>query len=93
MGSLKRMLVFNCETAFDISALDLTPGDYPSAILRNGFRIMELLNEGGPVQTMIMSPQPSGFRLLETRIVGVSAVVPSGPPIAALPSSLVKHVP
>jgi|HubBroStandDraft_4_1064222.scaffolds.fasta_scaffold350552_1 hypothetical protein len=93
MGSLKRMLVFNCETAFDISDLDLTPGGDPSAILRNGFRIMELLNERGPVQTMIMSPQPSGFRLLETRIAGLSAVVPSGPPIAVLPSSLVKHVP
>ena len=76
MGSLTRMLVFNCETAFDISGLDLTPGDDPSAILRNGFRIMELLNGAGPIQAMIMSPQPSRFRLLETRIAGPSAVAP-----------------
>lgn len=93
MGSLKRMLVFNCETAFDISDLDLAPGDDPSVILRNGFRIIELLNGRGPVQTMIMSPQPSRFRLLETRISGLSAIVPAGPLLAVPPSSLVKHVP
>jgi hypothetical protein len=93
MGGRKRMLVFNCETAIDISALELTPGDDPSVILRNGLRIIELLNEGSVVETIIMAPPPSGFRLLETRIAPLTTAAASGPPIAAIPSSLVKRIP
>lgn len=95
-GGMERpLLIFNSEQAFDLSDIQLENGDDPATILRNGLRIVELLNSG-PAQTFFSAPQPHSFRLLGSRIFipPISQVVAavSSAPQAALPSSLVKHV-
>ena len=43
MGSATRMLVFNSERAIDPSQVELTAGDDPAVILRNGIKVIEAL--------------------------------------------------
>jgi hypothetical protein len=92
-GNTKRLLVFNSSRAIDLSEIDLEVGDDPSVIARNGLRIINLM-KSDITQTLVMSPQPSSFRLVESRISAVqtSSLPTSAGPRAALPSSLVKHV-
>lgn len=89
-GATKPLLVFNSDRAVDLSQLGLEMSDDPSAVLRNGLRIVELL-KSDVVETAIMSPAPRSFKLLNARIPIVRAALGVGP-TTALPSSLVKHV-
>lgn len=95
MGNLKRLLVFNSETAIDLSDIALSVSNDPAVILRNGIRIVELL-KSDVRQTVVMAPAPHSFKLLNTRIPPLHALaggtMSSMPVMAALPSSLVKHV-
>jgi hypothetical protein len=84
------LLVINSERAIDVSQLGLEDSQDASAILRNGLRIMEMMNSG-VVTTVVAAPQPHSFRLLASRISSVIPVAGASPAIA-LPSSLVKHV-
>ena len=94
MRSITPLLVLNSERAIDLRGIDLTPGDDPTAILRNGLRVIETM-KSQPDVTMFAAPQPRIIRLLSARIgsipksVGAAA---SAAPQIALPSSLVKHV-
>jgi hypothetical protein len=45
-GYTKRLLVLNSERAIDLSEIELDDGQDPSAVLRNGVRIMEMMNSG-----------------------------------------------
>jgi hypothetical protein len=92
LGSVKRLLVFNCERAVDLSQMELLPGDDPAIILRNGLKVIEALKED-TVLTMFAAPGPQSFRLMEARIGLLPAVahVAGGAVTTALPSSLVKH--
>ena len=94
MGTISPLLVLNCERAINLHEIDLTPGDDPTAILRNGLRVIETMKTQ-PVVTMFSAPQPRIIKLLSARIgiipKSLGAAAPAGPQIA-LPSSLVKHV-
>src|SRR5581483_1315150 len=93
-GNKTPLLVLNSEHAIDLSHVELTPGDDPVTILRNGLRIVDAM-KSDIVETVLAAPQPHSFRLLNARIgetpVSASAAVTPAPQ-AALPSSLVKHV-
>lgn len=94
LGDVRTLLVFNSERAIDLSQVELTPGDDPSIILRNGLRVIEAL-KSDPVTTIFAAPGPHSFRLLQTRIVvsPATAIAPAtGAARVATPSSLVKHV-
>ena len=95
MGDLKRLLVFNCEKAIDLSGIDLSVSNDPAIILRNGIRIVALL-KSDVLQTVVMSPAPHSFKLLSVRIPPLHGMargmMSSMPMTAASPSSLVKHV-
>jgi hypothetical protein len=43
MGNKTPLLVLNAETAIDLRAIELMPGDDPATILRNGLRVVETL--------------------------------------------------
>jgi hypothetical protein len=93
-GNIKPFLVLNSERATDLSEIGLEPGEDPSAILRNGLRIIDAINSS-VVETIIAAPQPHSFKLLSSRIAEaqISAGTAAGAILqAALPSSLVKHV-
>jgi hypothetical protein len=94
-GNVTPLLIFNSERAVDLSEIQLEPGDDPSVILRNGLRIINLL-KSAVVTTIIATPRPHSFRLLQTRIGSLPAagapLAGVGPVLTALPSSLVKHV-
>jgi hypothetical protein len=90
LGSRKHLLVFNADEAFDLSRADLHTGDEPATILRNGYRIIELLKQDTR-PTFVSSPAPHNFTLLESRITSGSNPKSSGPLIAT-PSALVKHI-
>ena len=93
-GNTTPLLVLNSEHAIDLSAIELVPGDDPSAILRNGLRIIETMKTG-VVERLFAAPQPHSFRLLSSRIARMptsAGAAASGIRQAALPSSLVKHV-
>ena len=86
----RRFLVFNCEIAFDLTDLDLETGDDPAIALANGQLVVRALREASA--SIIASPQPSGFVLLENRIALSAVASPSGSgaqPISR-PSSLIK---
>jgi hypothetical protein len=91
----RQLLVFNSESAIDLTKIQLEVSDDPAAILRNGLRIIELLNSA-PVVTIFSAPEPHSFRLLSSRIstspTSLTPAAVSPAPKAALPSSLVKHV-
>jgi hypothetical protein len=92
-GSTTPLLVLNSEHAIDLAEIGLELGDDPSVILRNGLRIIDAINSG-TVQTVFAAPQPHSFKLLSSR-VSVPKISPSALGtvlMAALPSSLVKHV-
>lgn len=86
------LLVLNSEWAIDLRQIDLTPGDDPTAILRNGLRVIETMRSQ-PIVTMVSAPQPRIIRLLNARIGSIpkSAGAAAAGPKIALPSSLVKH--
>src|SRR5258708_26421928 len=93
-GNIKPFLVLNSAHATDLAEIGLEPGGDPSAILRNGLRIIDAINSG-VVETIVAAPQPHSFRLLSSRIAEAqsSAGTAAGAVLqAALPSSLVKHV-
>ena len=92
-GATTPLLVLKSEHAIDLAEIGLEPGDDPSIILRNGLRIIDVINSG-IVQTVFAAPQPHSFKLLSSR-VSVPKISPSALGtvlMAALPSSLVKHV-
>lgn len=85
-------LVLNSSNAIDLSQADLTPGDDPTTILRNGARIVEVMRLD-IVQTLMAAPEPHSFRLLSTPIGNMpTPKSPSPPLLAARTSSLVKRV-
>jgi hypothetical protein len=91
-GRKKPLLVLNASEAIDLSQIGLEIGGDPSAILRNGLRIIEVL-KSGVVDTMTMAPAPHSFRLLSSRVpIARAATAALTTPLVALPSSLVKHV-
>lgn len=91
-GKSTPWLVLNSSNAIDLSQADLTPGDDPATILRNGARIVEAMRLD-IVQTLMAAPEPHSFRLLSTRIGNMpTPKSPSPPLLAARPSSLVKRV-
>src|SRR5438270_10314310 len=92
MGTATPMLVFNSERAIDLSQVDLTAGDDPAVILRNGFKVIEAL-KGDTVLTMFAAPGPHSFKLLQTRIGALPAAstAASASLSTAPPSSLVKR--
>ena len=91
-GSAKPLLVFNSNRAIDLSQIGLEVSDDPSAVLRNGLRIIDVL-KSDVVETMVMAPAPRSFKLLSSRIPIVQAAMAAvRTPLVALPSSLVKHV-
>ncbi len=91
-GGATPLLVFNASEAIDISQLGLEMSQEPDVVLRNGLRIINAMRSG-IVETMIMEPGPTGFKLLSSRIPLVAAATAAvAAPMAALPSSLVKTV-
>lgn len=92
-GTTKPLLVLNSQRAIDLAEIGLEPGDDPAVILRNGLRIIDTM-KSGIVYTVFAAPQPHSFKLLSSRISVPQIAKPSGGAIlmAALPSSLVKHV-
>lgn len=93
-GETKPLLILNSELAFDLSQIDLEPGDEPAVILRNGLRIISEL-KSQPVVTTFSVPKPHSFTLLESRVGSLPAPPRSGatrPIVSSLPSSLVKRV-
>lgn len=88
-GKPTQLLVFNSEVAIDISELNLSPVEDISDILRNERSILNAML--GKVETIFSAPNLHSFKLISTRISTSSTSVPSAP-IAATPSSLVKHV-
>ena len=61
-----RLLVFNAEHAYDLTAVELIHGDDAPMMLTNGQRVVEALRRASA--PIIGRPEPSGFRLLENRI-------------------------
>jgi len=93
-GNTTALLVLNSERAIDLSEIELVPGKDPSAILRNGLHIIEIM-KSGVVETIFAAPQPHSFRLLSSRIAKMpttTGAAAANSRQAALPSSLVKHV-
>jgi hypothetical protein len=88
LGESRRFLVLNAERAIDLAEIKLEPSDDPLGIVRNGLRIMELIQKG-QTETFVSAPAPHSFRLLGSRISTPTAGM--GVQIA-MPSSLVKHV-
>jgi hypothetical protein len=88
------LLVLNSEHAVDLGQAELTPGDDPATILRNGMRVIDAMKLD-VVETLFFAPQPHSFRLLNARIgklpMSAGAAAPAAPQ-AVMPSSLVKHV-
>jgi hypothetical protein len=92
-GTLKPLIVFNASEAIDLSEIGLEISSDPSAVLRNGLRIVDALRDVAVVTTMIMAPSPSIFTLTNSRMPMVNATFAAiTAPLVALPSSLVKHV-
>ncbi len=89
-----RFLIFNSEHAFDLSGVDLLPGDDPDTMLTNGQRVMVALQQ--PHLPLIGRPEPSRFTLLENRIALLASLSAqpaiSTKPHITRPSSLVKRV-
>jgi hypothetical protein len=88
------LLVLNSEHAIDLGQVELTPGDDPATILRNGMRVIDAMKLD-VVGTLFAAPRPHSFRLLNARIGKLpgpaGAAAPAGPH-TVMPSSLVKHV-
>jgi len=87
-GEQKQFLVFNSETAVDITSLGLSAAEDITNLLRNEQAIISAMQ--GAVETIFASPAPHSFKLISSRI-GSSISTSSVTPIAATPSSLVKH--
>lgn len=86
----RRLLVFNGEIAFDLTDLYLEAGDDPATALSNGQMVVRAWREAST--SVMASPQPSGFVLLENRIALSAVGSGSGPaaqPISR-PGSLIK---
>jgi hypothetical protein len=86
-GAPKRLLVFNVQTALDLSELPLDFAADTGTIATNGARIVEALKTAR--LTMIAAPGPRNFRLLASRIP-TGSVSTSSAVVTA--SALVKHV-
>ncbi len=67
-GRPAALLVFNCELAFDLSAVHLEAALEPAAILANGSRVMNVLRRAEPAQTSLSAPSPTDFLLVDTRL-------------------------
>jgi hypothetical protein len=94
-GDAARFLVFNAEYAFDLSHVQLLPGDDPSVISTNGRRILQALRE--PRSPVTGGPEPAGFVLLANRIdissaLSAAASSASSAPQIVQPSGLVMKV-
>ncbi len=87
-GDRKRFLVFNSEHAIDITELNLSTTDEIYELLQNERKIISYLDFERDLT--ISAPAPHSFELISTRVATPSA--PAGKPIAATPSTLVKHV-
>lgn len=93
-GKNAPFLVLNSEYAIDLQQAELTLGDDPATILRNGLRIVEAMKLN-VAQSWMARPELHSFRLLNSRIgkMNMSAGAVSTPGVqAVLPSSLVKHM-
>ena len=88
-GNSSQLLVLNSEVAIDISQLDLSPSENISDILRNESNILNAMR--GEEKTIFSAPSAHSFNLISTRISPPS-ISTYGIPIAATPSSLIKHV-
>jgi hypothetical protein len=92
MGRATRMLGFNSERAIDLSQVELTAGDDPAVIFRNGIKVNEGL-KGDTVLTMFAAPGPHSFKLLHTRIGALpsTSTTANARLSTTPPSSLVKR--
>ena len=87
-GDRKRFLVFNSEHAVDITELNLSTTDEVFELMQNERKIVSYLDFEREV--VFAAPDPHSFQLISTRIASPSGT--TGAPIAATPSTLVKHV-
>lgn len=87
-GDRKQLLVFNSERAVDISELNLSTTDDIYELLQNERKITSYLDFES--ETLFSAPGPHSFELISTRIN--APATHTGLPLAARPSSLVKHV-
>ena len=89
MGSYKNLLVLNAEHAFDLSAIEFSPGVSPYEIMRNGLRVLEEMRR--TESTMFSAPAPSDFKLLNCRVSVTGNNVSGGiAPVIVQSSTLVK---
>lgn len=87
-GDRKRFLIFNSEHAIDITELNLSTTDEIYELLQNERKIVSYLDFER--ELTISAPGPHSFELISTRVATPS--LSTGNPVAATPSSLVKHV-
>lgn len=87
-GDSKQLLIFNSEHAVDITELNLSTTEEIYELLQNERKIISYLDFKHNL--LFSAPEAHSFKLISTRIGSPSTA--TGKPIAATPSTLVKHV-